>query len=232
MSDRGRALEILRQARDLLAQRLAERVLDAEEGLLDDARGDSYLGDIETIFEQFGTKLTHLNQLINNLPQDAESAPHGHAGSPSGDFAGPQGTDAAAADEMITSPPTAITGPLIIAPPALPAPRTAEDLEIAVPSFAVFAAQIRGDELRDAARTLSILMDISEARGMQCVRIFHRRWEDDESFILKAMQLRGEVISSSYNSALMLLAECFGLVGIEAIGVLQTLRGRFVSREG
>ena len=228
MSERAQALEVLRKARDLLAQRLTERILDAEEGLLDDARGDSYLGDIETIYDQFGTKLTHLNQLINNLPQEAETASHEPGGFSAGDYVGQQG--AAATDEVITSHPAAITGPLIIVPPALPAPRTEEADEIVAPSFAAFAAQVRGDELRDAARTLSSLMDISEARGMQCVRIFHRRWEDDESFLLKAMQLRGEVISSSYNSALMLLAECFGLVGIEAIGVLQTLRARFVDR--
>jgi hypothetical protein len=229
MNERAQALEVLRRARDLLIHRLTERILDAEEGLLDDARGDSYLGDIETIYDQFGTKLTHLNQLINNLPQEAEAAPQCPADFSGGDYVGSQ--SAAAADEVIPSYPGAITGPLIIAPPALPAPRMEEEFEIAAPSFAGFAAQIRGDELRDAARTLSVLMDISEARGMQCVRIFHRRWEDDESFLLKAMQLRGEVISSSYNSALMLLAECFGLVGIEAIGVLQTLRSRFVDRD-
>jgi hypothetical protein len=60
------------------------------------------------------------------------------------------------------------------------------------------------------------------------VRIFHRRWRDEEEFIFKATQLHDEVMASSYNNALMLLAECFGLVGIEAIGVLQTLRERFI----
>jgi hypothetical protein len=228
MSERARALEILRQARDLLAQRLTERVLDAEEGLLDDARGDSYLGDIENLYDQLGTKLMHLNQLINNLPLETEPAPQSEAGFAGGGHPAP--IDPSTADEVIASHPAAITGPLIIAPPALPAPRIADEPEIATPSFAFFAAQVRGGELRDAARTLSILLDISEARGMQCVRIFHRRWEEEEAFILKPLQLRGEVISSSYNSALMLLAECFGLVGIEAIGVLQTLRARFVDR--
>jgi hypothetical protein len=228
MSDRARALEVLRQARDLLAQRLTERILDAEEALLDDARGDSYLGDIETIFDIFGTKITHLNQLINNLPLETETASQHQTGYAHGDYVNPLGADAAVADEVVTSHPAAITGPLIIAPPALPAPRTAEEFEVSLPSFATFAAQMRADECRDAARTLAILMDISEARGVQCVRIFQHRWEEDDSYMLKAMQLRGEVISSSYNSALMLLAECFGLVGIEAIGVLQTLRARFV----
>lgn len=230
MSERARALEILRQARDLLAQRLTERVLDAEEGLLDDARGDSYLGDIETLYDQLGTKLMHLNQLINNLPLETEAAPQTNAGFAAADYSAQPSGEPSLADDVISSHPAAITGPLIIAPPALPAPRTADEPEIAAPTFAFFAAQVRGGELRDAARTLSILLDISEARGMQCVRIFHRRWEEEEAFILKPMQLRGEVISSSYNSALMLLAECFGLVGIEAIGVLQTLRARFVDR--
>src|SRR6478672_4535008 len=75
MDDRSRALEILREARDLLAQRLTERVLESGEALLDDARGDSYLGDIEAIYDHFGMKLAHLNQLINNLPVDAAAPP-------------------------------------------------------------------------------------------------------------------------------------------------------------
>lgn len=229
MSDRERALDILREARDLLAQRLAERVLDAEEGLLDDARGDSYLSDIETIYDQFGAKLMHLNQMINNLPQETETAPPEQEGCGAAEFVEPQPAEAAA-DEMAASHTAALTGPLVVVPRALPAPRLVDDREVPVPSFATFVAQIRGDELRDAARTLSILLALSEARGMQCVRVFTRRWEDDEAFLLKALQLRGEVIGSSYNSALMLLAECFGLVGIEAIGVLQTLRSKFVDR--
>jgi hypothetical protein len=223
MSDRVRALEILRQARDLLASRLTERILDSEEGLLDDARGDSYLGDIETLFDQFGTKLTHLNQMINNLPLETEAVPESTF--EPGEFVPPPFPDAP--EELITTHPTAITGPLIIAPPALPAPPL-EEIEVAAPTFAMFAAQVKAEDLLDAARTLAILLDISEARGMQCVRVFHRRWQEDDAFVLKAMQLRGEILASSYNSALMLLAECFGLVGIEAIGVLQTLRGRLL----
>jgi hypothetical protein len=129
---------------------------------------------------------------------------------------------------LIPAPPAGSTGPLMRVPPALPAPRTEETLEVVVPSFQLFARQVCDDHLREAARTLAILLDISEGRGMQCVRMFHRRWQDDEAFIVKPMQLRNEVMSSSYNNALMLLAECFGLVGIEAIGVLQSLRARYL----
>jgi len=225
MDDRCRALEILREARDLLAQRLTERVLESGEALLDDARGDSYLGDIESIYDQFGLKLAHLNQLINNLPVEMAAPPPG----PISDPPPVPPEEAAPVQEIILTKPPAITGPLIIAPPALPGPMLVEDA-VATPTLPLFAAQIRDDNLRDAARTLSVLLDISEARGMQCVRIFHRRWNEDETFVLKALQLRGEVIAGSYNAALMILAECFGLVGIEAIGVLQALRNRLSDR--
>jgi hypothetical protein len=220
--DRGRALDILRRARDLLAERLTERILDAEEGLLDDARGDSYLGDIDTIYDQFGTRLSHLNQLINNLPLETEVP----TASTESEYVGPTAVDAIVADEVINTHPAAITGPLIVAPPALPAPRTEGEAEFLFPSFQLFAAQIRSEDLLDAARTLSMLLDISETRGVQCVRVFRRRWESDEALLAKSLQLRGEVLAGSYNNALMLLAECFGLVGIEAIGVLQALRSR------
>lgn len=228
MSDRARALEILRRARDLLADRLTERILEAEEGLLDDARGDSYLGDIDSVFDQFGTKLAHLNQLINNLPLETEEVPPEPPFHAAEEHAGPAAADAAMAEELTAAHPAAITGPLMIAPPALPAPRMADELEITSPNFHLFSEQMQDDELLGAARTLSILLDISEARGMQCVRVFHRRWQGDDAFLLKAMQLRNEVLSNSYNGALMLLAECFGLVGIEALGVLQTLRARLM----
>ena len=41
MNDRARALETLRKARAILAERLAERINEQFEELLDDARGDS-----------------------------------------------------------------------------------------------------------------------------------------------------------------------------------------------
>lgn len=228
MNDRVRALEILRRARDLLADRLTDRILAAEEGLLDDARGDSYLGDIETIYDQFGMRLTHLNQMINNLPLETEMPVQAAEDfTAADDYVGTHGSDSVPADDAFSKHQVAITGPLIITPPALPAPMMDDQPERLAPSFQVFAAHIRSDRLADAGRTLSILFELSESRGMQCVQVFQRRWDEDEAFLLKAMQLRGEVLSSRYNSALMLLAECFGLVGIEAIGVLQTLRARF-----
>jgi hypothetical protein len=225
MNDRDRALDLLRQARDILAARLTERVLENPELLLDDARGDSYLGDIESIYEQFGMKLNHLNQLINNLP--VEPTPE-----PTASYTTAHDTTSAANPaehtslELIVPTPPMISGPLIVAPPALPAPRVMDEEQVLVPSFQLFIAQVHQGSLHAAGHTLGVLLDVSEARGVQCAHVFHTRWAEDGDFLHKAMSLRAEIEAESYNNALMLLADCFGLVGIEALGVLQTLRNR------
>ena len=228
MNERERALEILKQARDLLAERLTQRILENSDQLLDDARGDSYLGDIETVYEQFGMKLSHLNQLINNLPVEPAVANYGTSYTTSTDTLNPNFMQTHSAEELIIphQHPQAITGPLIVSPPALPAPRIMEEVEVIPPSFQLFIAQVHTGDLVSSGRTLAILLDLSEARGVQCSRVFHRHWEEDPAFLKKALSLRSEVSNGSFNSALMLLAECFGLIGIEAIGVLQTLRAR------
>jgi hypothetical protein len=44
------------------------------------------------------------------------------------------------------------------------------------------------------------------------------------------MQLRKELERDGINAAIMLLYECFGLSGLECIGVLQTLRENLKQR--
>ena len=76
MNDRSRALQILKQAREILLQRLTEHVLENEEEILSDARGESYMGEIDSLYEQIGTPLVHLNQILSNLP--VEDDVHAH----------------------------------------------------------------------------------------------------------------------------------------------------------
>jgi hypothetical protein len=59
MNDRARALAILKQAREILMQRLTEQVLENEEEILNDARGESYMGEIDALYDQVGTPLVH-----------------------------------------------------------------------------------------------------------------------------------------------------------------------------
>src|SRR6266481_8390283 len=77
MNNRARATEILREARTILAERLMEMIVDRHDDLLDDARGDSYMNEIESLYEQVGMKLSHVSQMLSNLPAE-EAAPQTH----------------------------------------------------------------------------------------------------------------------------------------------------------
>src|SRR2546421_12476449 len=74
MNERTRATDVLRKARNILAERMMELVLEQREELLDDARGDSYMNEIESLYEQIGVKLSHVGQMLSNLPVE-EPAP-------------------------------------------------------------------------------------------------------------------------------------------------------------
>lgn len=67
MHDRLRAIEILREARELLIQQLSERIVGAEENVLDDARGQTYGGEIESLYEGLGLKLSNVTALLAAL---------------------------------------------------------------------------------------------------------------------------------------------------------------------
>lgn len=74
MNDRTRSIEILKQAREILLSRLAERVLDGREDILDDAAGFSYCGAIESLHDQLGQRLGNLTALLAHL-QSADDNP-------------------------------------------------------------------------------------------------------------------------------------------------------------
>src|SRR5260221_2349450 len=68
MNHRTLAISILQKARDTLSERLTQRVVDSQQDIEDDAEGCSYLSEIETIYEQLGGRLAHLNAMLANLP--------------------------------------------------------------------------------------------------------------------------------------------------------------------
>src|SRR5204862_7945554 len=70
MNDRARAAEILRKARAILAERLTDKILEQREDLLDDAPGDSYMSEIESLYAHVGMKLSHVRQMLSNLPAE------------------------------------------------------------------------------------------------------------------------------------------------------------------
>lgn len=214
MNERARAIAVLKQAREMLAERLTERVLEGREDLLEDASGFSYMGEIEAIYEQIGSKLVHISQMISNLPAtpDAPASAAEESGSPGG-------LDDGGSESII------VGGPVGLKPPALPGPATSE---FAAParsaSFQTFAVEIQSGDIESAGQTLATLFGVETPRGIQCAAVFAERLENEPGFLTKAMQLRKELEKDGINAAIMLLYECFGLTGLECIGVLQTLR--------
>lgn len=75
MSEQPSARKVLLAARNELAKRLTELVLASPEEMLADARGESYMNEIETLYEQVGIKLAHVNQMLAGLPADLELEP-------------------------------------------------------------------------------------------------------------------------------------------------------------
>ncbi|MCH7727860.1 MAG: Flp pilus assembly complex ATPase component TadA, partial [Planctomycetes bacterium] len=67
MDDHAIAMSILCHAREILADRMIERILDAENQILEDAQGDSYMNEIETLQESVGERLNSVNVMLANL---------------------------------------------------------------------------------------------------------------------------------------------------------------------
>jgi hypothetical protein len=228
---RNRAIQILTEAREILAERLTERVLESAEEILSDARGDSYMNDIDAVYEQVGLKLSHITQMLANLPVEEETSTHTTNEFRTDDVS-PQdypvvAEESISHDMVSTNPRPALVGPMYVSAPALPAPKTEPpQFPGDEPSFQQFVLQVQASDVRAAGKTLAVLFALPDNRALLCAATFAERWRRNPDFISRAMQLRDEVASGTYNGALVLLFECFGLTGIESIGVLQTLQNR------
>ncbi len=235
MNDRNRALKVLKEAKETLANRLTEMMLEQEEDILADARGDSYMNEIESLYEQVGLKLSHVNSMLSNLPVEApptqvESAAAQHGADDTFTVA----TDPSpSADAVVADTTLSLAGPMFLHTPALPAPKVERARQTAVGrpkpvpvSFQLFAAQIQAGDLKGAGKTLGVLFDLKPRRALACATLFDERLRSDGEFLRKASQLRNELHAGSYHAALVLLVECFGLTSDEAAGVLASLRRR------
>jgi hypothetical protein len=230
MDSRVEAMFILKQARDLLAERLSERIVACKSEILDEAGGMLFGGEIDAIFEQIGGKLMHVSQMISALP--SEEPVSDMADAPSGD-AFSSGSQLILSDfpsQEVNSPTSSV-----LALPGLPAPEATRveapvhSFETAPASFQDFASRVRTGDLSAAGSILAELFGVDAPRGQQCAIRFADQLSADQGFWETAMQLRVELSSTGHNGALMLLQKCFGLSAVEAIGVLQNLRARLVA---
>lgn len=73
--NRDKAIKILTQARDTLTDQLNERVLESADEILKDAEGETFLSEIEELFDKVGLKLQHVNGMLGQLPKIIEPEP-------------------------------------------------------------------------------------------------------------------------------------------------------------
>lgn len=118
MNEQPSARKVLLAARSELARRLSELVLAAEEEVLADARGESYMNEIETLYEQVGIKLAHVNQMLAGLPADLEVEIATPAPTPSPSPASPPKPAAHTDDELGLCPSASPPAPTPAASPA------------------------------------------------------------------------------------------------------------------
>jgi hypothetical protein len=217
MNDRQQAIDLLRRARDILAERLTDRILQNKDAILEDALGLGYGSEIDGVYEQLGMRLAHVNQLLSNLPAEEVAASDEPAAQE--DVAVELGPD-----EFLDPPHSHVPAPHL----ALPGP--GELLQLAGPtpavSFQKFAARIFMGDVGGAGAILAELFELDVARATRCARVFYDGVRHNPEVIAKAAQLRRELQAGSYNTALVLLHDCFGLAGVESISVMQTLRAR------
>ena len=230
MTERTRALEILKEARAILGERLTEQILMQGEDILADARGDSYMNEIESIYEQVGLKLSHVSQMLSNLPgEQPASYTETPATQHTADNTFTVATEASpSADAIVEETMPALAGPHFVATPALPAPKTSDPSKDRATTSALqaFAAQIQAGDLLAAGRTLAALFELEEPRAVACAATFASRVRHEAAFFRKVMELRSELFSGNLQRALLLLFDCFGLSRGEAAEVLRNLQRR------
>jgi hypothetical protein len=230
MPARKRALDILRQSREILSQRLTELVLEQAEDILADARGESYMNEIESLYEQVGMKLAHVGQMISHLPDAAlettTTTAAAHHRAEDTFTVATHGAQAADLDFAEALP--ALEGPIYVAAPALPPPGGAPSARAKATqlSLQAFAAQIQAGDVLAAGKTLESLLDLDESRALACAATFAQRVRGEAGFFRRVIQLRKQIQSGDNQRVVVLLADCFGLSQPEAAAVVQTLRRR------
>lgn len=224
MDERTRAIQILQRTRDILAQRLTERILAAEEEILAEAEGESFFSEIETIYEQIGLRLAHVNQMLAHLPAPANQS----------DASAPQPTHSAESSLERTSPDHLDTTGEAASPEgtistllALPAPRESSTAGVlAATTLLMFAVYARRGDFEAAALSLESLFGLSRERALACVRVFHRQCERDPAYVENAARLQNYLQADALSRAFGLMCESFGLSGGEALSALMWWRTR------
>jgi len=215
MNDRTLAISILQKARDALGDRLTQRIIEGREDIEADADGGSYLSEIETIYDQLGARLAHINAMLSNLPAASSSMP----------------TDAAASEiiyaDLASAYPTGLdleaAAPLSLL--ALPAPTDLDESHNAVPigSFATIVTHVQAGELSTASRLISELFDVRPSHARRAIAAFARQLVHSPQLARRVADLDSALDANHERATAALLSECFEFHPLEALGIVRGL---------
>ena len=220
MSDRDHAIEVLKQARDRLARQLMDRVLEAPDEILDEADGISYGGRIETIYEQFGSRLANVSSMLGQLQMLEEEAEDTATASTSYNASAPldeYDSPATVADTLASAGPMSDDAVLGLEDDGT------QDVHLPA-TWEGFVEQVRQKNRPAAVRMLAELFELDTARAEKCVAKFAELCGDDPGMFARAELMRPRLRAASMNDALGMLWRLFELQGPEAIGVFQVFR--------
>jgi len=222
MNERSLAISILQRARDALAQRLSQRVVESQHEIEEDAAGGSYLSEIETIYDQIGARLAHLNAMLTNLPPEE---PRPMADSTAGDTTASEivYADLAAAYSLPVDLESAPPAPL-----GLPAPSSSEQpqAEPLVEMFANIVIHTQAGDWSNAARLIAELFDIKPSQANRGARAFARQMDEFPELALHIEQLGSALADTNDYAAATLLADCFEFQAIDALALVRALKSR------
>ena len=224
MNQRSLAISILQKARDSLSERLTQRIVESEEEIASDATGGSYLSEIETIYDQIGSRLAHLNAMLSNLPPSAAGVP----------------ADATASEiiyaDLASAYPTGLDlegshpAPLL----ALPAPTNSDrrpQFEALAEEFANIVALVQGGELIAAGRTISELFDVKPSQARRGALTLARQIVESPDLVRRVADLARSLEETNEYSTATLLSECFEFQAIESLAIVRALKSRLIESE-
>jgi hypothetical protein len=224
MNQRSLAISILQKARDALSDRLTQRIVDSEDEITSDAEGGSYLSEIETIYDQIGGRLAHLNAMLSNLPPTASSVPADATVSEIiyADLASayPSGLDLEASNPA----------PLL----ALPAPANADprpQLQALAEEFANIVTLVQDGDLASAGRLISELFDVKPSQARRGAKALARQIVDSPDLVRRVADLARSLNEANEYSTATLLSECFEFQAIESLAIVRALKRRIVESE-
>jgi len=187
MTDREIAIQTLVQARDILGERLVERLVESRDQVLEDAIGGVYESEINSIFEQIAGRLSQVNQMLANMPEDRAALV--------------ESADDADGYQQ----------------PEAPATPTMDIYDEPLLAAETLRHHVKAGNRQEAAEFLSRLFSIDSASAIRCAEFFFERCSAESDTLDKTQALIDAVRRAHRNDALFALSTCFGLSGNDLI---------------